>query len=172
MYKITIRKAIQNLSDEDVNKVQERHSSISEGQAVSEQDQRLQGKSVEPWTRVQGDIIQHRSWTRMRISQKADDSMGTKKVIHIGVWSGRTITNRSRSIDLHRGCPLPGLHHDTFERSLSFYQVMDECYPYRPNHSVLEIDGRLRRATAQILWSAQRRRPAVFDSQNQLWSGW
>ncbi|MFR5913958.1 MAG: UTRA domain-containing protein [Blautia wexlerae] len=29
-----------------------------------------------------------------------------------------------------------------FRKDRSFYQVMDECYHIRPNHSVLEIDGK------------------------------
>ena len=30
----------------------------------------------------------------------------------------------------------------TLSKDRSFYQVMDECYHIRPNHSVLEIDGK------------------------------
>ena len=53
--KITIRKAIQNLSDEGyVNKVQGKGTFINfKKDKLYLNKTRLQGKSVEPWTRVQ-----------------------------------------------------------------------------------------------------------------------
>ena len=105
--KITIRKAIQNLSDEGyVNKVQGKGTFIN-------------FKKDKLYLMI---------------------PMGTKVVyIERLVWQD----NEPIAIDkiYIEDARFPDFI-TTLSKDRSFYQVMDECYHIRPNHSVLEIDGK------------------------------
>ena len=115
--KITIRKAIQNLSDEGyVNKVQGKGTFIN-----FKKDKLYLNKTS-------------------GFAEKLMIPMGTKVVyIERLVWQD----NEPIAIDkiYIEDARFPDFI-TTLSKDRSFYQVMDECYHIRPNHSVLEIDGK------------------------------
>ena len=142
--KITIRKAIQNLSDEGyVNKVQGKGTFIN-----FKKDKLLLNK-----TRGFKEILSSRGHTsRHDIIQAsflyADEDIAEKLMVPQGtkvVYIERLVWQDDEPIAIDKIYIEDARFPDfitTLSKDRSFYQVMDECYHIRPKHSVLEIDGK------------------------------
>ena len=124
--KITIRKAIQNLSDEGyVNKVQGKGTFINfkKDKLYLNKTSGFKESLSSLGHASRHDIIQASFLNADEdIAEKLMIPMGTKVVYIEDARFPDFIT--------------------TLSKDRSFYQVMDECYHIRPNHSVLEIDGK------------------------------
>ena len=124
--KITIRKAIQNLSDEGyVNKVQGKGTFINfkKDKLYLNKTSGFKESLSSLGHASRHDIIQASFLNADEdIAEKLMIPMGTKVVYIEDARFPDFIT--------------------TLSKDCSFYQVMDECYHIRPNHSVLEIDGK------------------------------
>ena len=124
--KITIRKAIQNLSDEGyVNKVQ------GKGTFINFKKDKLYLNKTSGFKESLSSLGHASRHDIIQASfLNADEDIAEKLMIPMGT-KGVYIED-ARFPDFIT----------TLSKDRSFYQVMDECYHIRPNHSVLEIDGK------------------------------
>ena len=124
--KITIRKAIQNLSDEGyVNKVQ------GKGIFINFKKDKLYLNKTSGFKESLSSLGHASRHDIIQASfLNADEDIAEKLMIPMGTKV--VYIEDARFPDFIT----------TLSKDRSFYQVMDECYHIRPNHSVLEIDGK------------------------------
>ena len=142
--KITIRKAIQNLSDEGyVNKVQ------GKGTFINFKKDKLYLNKTSGFKESLSSLGHASRHDIIQASfLNADEDIAEKLMIPMGtkvVYIERLVWQDNEPIAIDKIYIEDARFPDfitTLSKDRSFYQVMDECYHIRPNHSVLEIDGK------------------------------